>query len=143
MASPIGFHSRWASFSGPYSHLVGVRASGWSKHFEECKLAAVEAQEIKENLIGVEASVGDLVGAEEFGEMAGAKKTCDFGPSLITLEMIDGLEKEGCIPVGKGRPPGGDNPQARCCRCGGFEGLLCLWPSLPGCAVSPGGFGRF
>lgn len=111
MASPIGFHSRWASFSGPYSHLVGVRASGWSKHFEECILAAVVAQEIEEDLIGVEASVGDLVGAEEFGEMAGANKTWDFGPLLITQEMINELEKEGCIPMGKGRPPAGrDDP---------------------------------
>jgi hypothetical protein len=38
---------------------------------------SAEARDLEEDLAGVEASVGDLIGAEETGLMAG--KTWDFG----------------------------------------------------------------
>lgn len=74
-----------------------------SKHFEECMLASAEAREIEEELFSVEASVGDLIGAEEVEDMVRSGKTWDFGPSLRTQEMIGVLEK-GYIPKGKARP---------------------------------------
>ena len=52
------------------THASGVRASGWSARFEECMVAIAEAQELEEDLAGVEASIGDLVGAEEVEAMA-------------------------------------------------------------------------
>jgi hypothetical protein len=61
-------------------------------------VASVEAQGLEEDLASVEASVGDLIEAEEAGLMAG--KTWDFGPSLMTKKMIAKLEKEGMFPVG-------------------------------------------
>ena len=67
---------RWPSFSRPYSRLVGVRASEWSKYFEECMVDSAEAHELEEEIGSVEASVGDLVGSEEAGVMV--KKTWDF-----------------------------------------------------------------
>lgn len=105
MASSAGSHSRWATFSGLYSRLAGVRASGWSKYFEECMVAVAEAQELEESLCGVEASIPDLISAEEVEGMA---KTFDFGPSLMIQEMNDVLEIAGYIPKGKGRPPEGE-----------------------------------
>ena len=39
-------------------------------HFEECMVAIAEAQELEEDLAGVDASLGDLVGAEEAKVMA-------------------------------------------------------------------------
>lgn len=54
----MGPYPRWASFSGPYSHLVGVRASEWSKYFEECMMVSAKAEE---ELANIEAYVGDLV----------------------------------------------------------------------------------
>jgi hypothetical protein len=76
-------------------------------------LASAEAREIEEELIGVEASVGDLIGSEEAEDMAG--KTWDFGSLHMTQEMIRVLEEEGYIPKGKARPPQGEtvpNPGA-------------------------------
>ena len=69
-------------------------------------LASAEARELEEILSGVEASVGDLIGGEEAEDMA--KKTWDFGPSLMTQEMIEVLEKEGYIPKGKAHLPKGE-----------------------------------
>ena len=43
VASAVSPPPRWATISGPYSHLLGVRASGWSTHFEECMVASAEA----------------------------------------------------------------------------------------------------
>ena len=71
MASPISPPLRRATFFGPYHRLLGVRASGWFAHFEECMIASAEAQELEEVLAGVEASIGDLIGAEEAEAMAG------------------------------------------------------------------------
>lgn len=65
-------------------------------------VASAEAQDIEEDIISVEASVGDLVSAEEVGNMA--PKTWEFGSSLLTQEMIDELEKEG-VPKESRRPP--------------------------------------
>ena len=36
------------------------------------------------------------------------RKTCDFGPSQMTKEMIGKLAAQGCFPEGKGRPSGGE-----------------------------------
>jgi len=36
------------------------------------------------------------------------KKTWDLGSSLMSQEMIDELEAQGCFPKGKGRPSGGE-----------------------------------
>ena len=62
---------RWATFFGPYSQLLSVRASGWLARFEECMITSAEARELEEDLVGVEASIGDLIGAEETEAMAG------------------------------------------------------------------------
>ena len=66
-------------------------------------VAIAEAQELEEDLAGVEASLGDLVGAKEAEVMAG--KTWHFGPSLMTKKMILELEKDGCIPAGRAKLP--------------------------------------
>lgn len=72
MASPTSLDFHWPSFSGTYSRLVGVRAEGWAKHFEECMMVAAKAQE---DLANVEASIGDLVPiAEEKKEKGSTKK---------------------------------------------------------------------
>ena len=71
VASAVSPPPRWATIFGPYSYLLGVRASGWSTCYEECMVAIAEAQELEEDLAGVEASLGDLVGAEEVEVMAG------------------------------------------------------------------------
>ena len=59
-----------------------------------------------EDLASIEASVGDLIGVEEAGLMAG--KTWDFGPSLMTKKMITKLEKEGTFPTDRAKPPQGE-----------------------------------
>lgn len=69
-------------------------------------LASTEARELEENLSGVEASVGDLIGAEEVEDMA--RKTWDFGTSLMTQEMIEVLEEKGYIPKEKASLPKGE-----------------------------------
>ena len=56
-----------------------------------------------EDLASIEASVGDLIRAEEVGLMDG--KTWDFGPSLMTKKMITKLEKEGMFPEDRAKPP--------------------------------------
>ena len=65
-----------------------------------------KAQELVEDLASIEASVGDLIGVEEAGLMA--RKTWDFGPSLMTKKMIAKLEKEGMFPVERAKPPQGE-----------------------------------
>jgi hypothetical protein len=47
------------------------------------------AQELEEDLASVEAFMSDLIRAEEAGLMA--RKTWDFGPSLMTKKMITKL----------------------------------------------------
>jgi hypothetical protein len=54
-------------------------------------VAIAEAQELEEDLAGVEASISDLVGAKEAEAMA--RKTWDFGPSLMTKKIWLELRK--------------------------------------------------
>ena len=92
VASPSSPPPRWATFFGPYRHLVGVRAIGWSACFEERMVASVEAQDLEEHLVGVEAFVADLITAKEVEDMASASRTWDFGPWLMTQDMVKALE---------------------------------------------------
>ena len=55
-------------------------------------VAIAEAQELEVDLASVQASLGDLVGAEEAEVMA--SKTWDFGPLLMSKKMILELEKD-------------------------------------------------
>ena len=66
-------------------------------------IASAEAQELEEVLVRVEASVGDLIGAEKAEALAG--RTWDFGPSLMTKRMILQLKKDECIPQGRTKLP--------------------------------------
>ena len=50
-----------------------------------------EALGLEEDLSGVEASNADLITAEEAGYMAGSSRTWDFGPSLMTKDMVEEL----------------------------------------------------
>ena len=52
-------------------------------------LASVEGLGLEEDLSGVEASVVDLITAEEAEDMAGNSKTWDVWPSLMTKGMIE------------------------------------------------------
>jgi hypothetical protein len=54
-------------------------------------VASVEVQGLEEDLSSVEASVADLITAKEAGDMAGPSRTWDFGPSLMTKDMIEEL----------------------------------------------------
>jgi hypothetical protein len=54
-------------------------------------VASAEALGLEEDIFGVEASVADLITAEEAGDMAGPSMTWDFGPSLMTKDMIEEL----------------------------------------------------
>jgi len=65
VAPSVGFPPYRATFFGPYSHLLGIRVSGWSTRFEECMVASAKAQELEEDLASVKASVGDLIGAKD------------------------------------------------------------------------------
>jgi hypothetical protein len=67
-------------------------------------LASAEAHEVEEDLSSVEAFVGDLVSAKEFEDMARTGKTWDFGPSLMTKDMIKVLEHEGSFGEKKAKP---------------------------------------
>ena len=53
-------HTRRPTFFGPYRHLLGIRAAGWSARFEECMLASASALEfeklVEEDLGSVSAS---------------------------------------------------------------------------------------
>ena len=91
VASPVSFPPHWATFFGPYRSLLGVRASGWSARFEECMIVSAEALGLEEDFSRVEASVADLITVEEAGDMAGSSRTWDFGPSLMTKDIIEEL----------------------------------------------------
>ena len=74
-----------------------------------------EAQGLEEDLFGVEASIADLITIEEAEDMDGSSRTWDFGPLLITKDMIEELRKLGCFGEAKVKPPQGEtipNPQA-------------------------------
>jgi hypothetical protein len=68
-------------------------------------VASVEAQGLEEDLASVEASVADLITAEEVRDMAGPSRTWDFSPSLMTEDMIEELRKLGCFGEAKVKPP--------------------------------------
>ena len=68
-------------------------------------LASAKAIDLEEDLASVEASVGDLITTEKAEDMAGAGRTWDFGPSLMTKDMIEALEKEGNFGARKVKPP--------------------------------------
>jgi hypothetical protein len=78
-------------------------ASGWSAWFEECMVASAAAQDLEEDLASIVASIGDLIGVKEAGLMA--RKTWDFGPSLMTKKTIAKLEKAEMFPLGRAKPP--------------------------------------
>ena len=61
-----------------------------------------------EDLKSVESSVADLITAEEVEDMAGPSKTWDFGPSLMTADMIEELRKLGCFGEAKVKPLQGE-----------------------------------
>ena len=78
-------------------------------------VSSAEVQGPKEDLFGVEASIADLITAEEVGDMAGPSRTWDFGPLLMTKDMIEELWKLGCFGEPKVKPPQGETipkPQA-------------------------------
>ena len=54
-------------------------------------IVSVEALGLEEDLSGVVASVADLITAEDAGDMASTSKMWDFGPSLMTKDMIEEL----------------------------------------------------
>ena len=60
-------------------------------------IVSAEALGLEEDLSGVEASIADFITAEEAGDMAGTSKTWDFGPSLMTKDMIEELRQLGCF----------------------------------------------
>ena len=64
-------------------------------------VAIAAAIDLEEDLASVEASVADLITVEEAEDMAGASRTWDFGPSLMTKDMIEALEQEGSFGIGK------------------------------------------
>ena len=68
-------------------------------------IVSVEALELEEDLSRVEASIADLISVEEAGDMAGSSRTWDFGPSLMTKDMIEELQKLGCFGEAKVKPP--------------------------------------
>jgi hypothetical protein len=103
VASSSSHLPRWATFFGPYRHLLGVRASGWLARFEEWMLTSAEARDLEEDLASVDASIGDLTGGSEAGAMA--RKTWDFGKSLVMEKMIKKMEKEGYFSVGWAKLP--------------------------------------
>ena len=54
-------------------------------------IVSVKALGLEEDLSQVEASITNLIAIEEVGDMAGTSKTWDFGPSLMTKDMIEEL----------------------------------------------------
>ena len=68
-------------------------------------IGSVEALGLEEDLSAVEASVTDLITTEEAGDMAGPSRMWDFGPSLMTKDMIEELRKLGCFGEAKVKPP--------------------------------------
>jgi hypothetical protein len=64
----------------------------------------MEAFELEEDLVRFEASISDLITAEEVEDMTGVGKTWDFGPSLMRKDMVKVLEQEGCFGEGKAKP---------------------------------------
>ena len=71
-------------------------------------IVSVEALVLKEDLSRVEASVVDLITAEEPRDIAGPSRTWDFGPSLMMKDMIEELWQLGCFGDAKVKPLEGE-----------------------------------
>lgn len=78
----------------------------WLKYFKESMMVRAKAHSTEEDMGGVEVSPRDLVKGRS--SKAELKKTWDFGPSLMTEEMIGELVLQGCFPAGVGMPLGGE-----------------------------------
>lgn len=50
-----------ASFSGPYSQLVGIRLSAWLRYYKKSMMTSARARDADEDLEDVEVSPRDLV----------------------------------------------------------------------------------
>ena len=71
-------------------------------------IVSTEALGLEEDHSRVQVSVANLITAEEAGDMAGTSKTWDFGPSLMTKDMIEELRQLGCFGDAKVKPPEGE-----------------------------------
>ena len=71
-------------------------------------IVSAKALGLEEDLFGVEASIADLIIAEEAGDMAGTSQTWDFEPSLVTNDMIEELRQLGSFGDAKVKPPEGE-----------------------------------
>jgi len=71
-------------------------------------IVSAEALGLEEDLSGVEASVVDLITTEEVGDMVGPSRTWDFGPSLMTKDMIKELRQLGRFSEAKVKLPQGE-----------------------------------
>jgi hypothetical protein len=99
-------------------------------------VASAEAQEFAEDLASGEASIANLITAEEAEDMAGSSRTWDFGPSLMTEDMIEELQKLGVFGEAKVRPLQEETiPRP--------QGFFSLRPSLPRCSLPLPSFGAF
>ena len=81
-------------------------------------IVSAEALGLEEDCSGVRASIVDLITAEEAEDMADASKTLDFGPSLMTKDMIEELRQLGCFGDAKVKPLEGRQ-------------FLSRWPLMP------------
>jgi len=68
-------------------------------------IASAEALGLEEDFSGGEASVVDPITTEEAGDMDDTSKTWYFGPSLMTKDMIEDLQKLGCFGDAQVKPP--------------------------------------
>ena len=59
---------------------------------------------MEDDLASVEASIGDLITAQEAEDMSDVGRTWDFGPSLMMKDMIEVLEKD-YFGARKAKPP--------------------------------------
>jgi hypothetical protein len=144
VASPVSLPPYRASFFGLYYRLLGVRVSRWSARFEECLVASSEAQDFAEDLGSVEASVPDLIIVEEAEDLAGSSRTWDFGPSLMTENMIEELQRLGVFGEAKARPPHGETiPRPQAADAVVFRDFFSLRPSLRRCSFPSPSFGSF
>ena len=71
-------------------------------------VTSAEVLGLEEDLSRVEASIADLITAEEAGDMAGSSRTWDFGPSLMMKDMIEELRQLGCFGDAKVKPLEGE-----------------------------------
>ena len=105
-------------------------------------IVSVEVLGLEEDLSRVEAFVVDLITAKEAGDMAGSCRTWDFGPSLMTKDMIEELRQLGCFGDAKVKPSEGEmitKPEATDVVV--FRDFFPLWPSLPSIALPLPSFG--